>query len=355
MPKKGIGLLTLYSIGHFFVDLACAFLMISILASSSGDSLIPLVTYNFCAFALQMPFGMAADRLDRNMFLAVIGLALVLCAFAFSGVPIAAAIVLGLGNCLFHIGGGVDILRLSSEREWMLGIFVSPGAVGLYLGTVLANGGMIGIPLGFVILALVFIILACLMHITYSVKLPSGNPEPSIDHLSRGELASAVLLFLVVVIRSYAGVTMTFPWKSGQLAVLAVIALALGKALGGYAADKFGAVLTSILSLALSGVLFIFSGNAVPGILTVLLFNMTMPITLFAMARILPASRGFAFGILTFALFIGYLPGVLDVTPPTHSPWLYALEAVLSLVLLALGLYFSGRSVRSEKSTGEEK
>ena len=38
-------------------------------------------------------------------------------------------------------------------------------------------------------------------------------------------------------------------------------------------------------------------------------FNMTMPITLYWMVCIFPKMPGFAFGFLTFALFLGFLPG----------------------------------------------
>ena len=33
-----------------------------------------------------------------------------------------------------------------------------------------------------------------------------------------------------------------------------------------------------------------------------------MPLTLYGAARLLPGAKGFAFGLLTFALFLGFLP-----------------------------------------------
>ena len=41
---------------------------------------------------------------------------------------------------------------------------------------------------------------------------------------------------------------------------------------------------------------------------------MTMPITLWAAARLMPGGKGFAFGLLTFALFLGYIPTALGLT-----------------------------------------
>ena len=34
--------------------------------SQPGDALLCLLLYNFCAFALQMPVGLLADRLDKT-------------------------------------------------------------------------------------------------------------------------------------------------------------------------------------------------------------------------------------------------------------------------------------------------
>ena len=103
--------------------------------------------------------------------------------------------------------------------------------------------------------------------------------------------------------------------------------------------DRLGAIRASVASLSLCAVLFLFSDVAVCGLLAVFLFNMTMPLTLFAMARLFPGARGFAFGTLTFALFLGYLPAALSLPVPfAGEGWWYAAEAILSLILLVAGL-----------------
>ena len=87
-------------------------------------------------------------------------------------------------------------------------------------------------------------------------------------------------------------------------------------------------------SLALAAALYLFSGHAAPGLLAVFLFNMTMPMTLWAAARVLPGAKGFAFGLLTFALFIGYLPVYLGWPAVFAQSWACAGAAALSLALL---------------------
>ena len=55
----------IYALVHMAVDLSCAFLVYTYVLGGEQWYLW-LLLYNFCAFALQMPIGAAADRLDRN-------------------------------------------------------------------------------------------------------------------------------------------------------------------------------------------------------------------------------------------------------------------------------------------------
>lgn len=331
-------LLTLYAIGHFLVDLACALVMVTLVATTP-HRLLCLLLYNFFAFAGQMPAGLCADRLDRNGAVAAAGLALTLCGFALFPLPVVCASVLGLGNCLYHVGGGIDVLHMSDTRQWMLGVYVSPGALGLFLGGALARGAYLTLPQGFVLLAAAMAAVVLGLHAVKALHRPSGNTPPDITCTARAPAAAVVLLLLVVVLRSYVGMTVSFPWKTGAWSVLFVCGVALGKAVGGVLADRLGAMRTTVLSLSLCAVLFCFSHVPLCGVLAILLFNMTMPLTLFAMARVFPGARGFAFGLLTFALFLGYLPTHLALPVPFAGvTWWYAVEALLSLGLLIAGL-----------------
>ncbi len=340
VPEKKKGrLLAIYSCGHFLVDLSCAFLMFSV-PTSGTERLISLILYNFFAFAVQMPMGLVADKLNRNGAVASAGLIITLLAFILAPVPIICSVVLGLGNCLYHVGGGIEVLGFGDKKQWMLGVFVSPGAIGLFIGTMIANNKLWSIALGGVILFVLSAAVVLWLNYTYSLKAPSGNTELSVQTSGRAPIISFICLFLVVILRSYVGITLYTPWKNGiLLSVLSVLGLAFGKAAGGLLADKFGAIRTAIVSLALSSVLFIFSENAVFGILAIFLFNMTMPLTLFAMAKMFSGAKGFAFGCLTFALFLGCLPNFLSIPIPFYGEvWFHAIESVMSLVLLAVGL-----------------
>ena len=201
-------LLMLYSLAHFWVDLSCAFLAFRFL-SGSADFLLCLLLYNFCAFALQMPLGLWADSLDRNGMLAAAGCGLTAAAFLLPA-SLVAAVVAGVGNALFHLGGGIDVLNASGEKAAALGVFVSPGAVGLYVGTLWGGEAAVSAllpPAGLLALG-GGILLLC--RRTFG-SLRSGN-APVEAEPAGGSWLPLVPLFLVVVLRSWMGLGQSFPW-----------------------------------------------------------------------------------------------------------------------------------------------
>ena len=109
----------LYAPVHFFVDGICAWAMLGRLDADFGGILL----YNFCAFAMQLPLGAVLDRLsDRRWPLRFAALG---CGLTVVGAFCHPA-VLGMGNALFHVGGGVDVIRDGGRCE-KLGIFVARG------------------------------------------------------------------------------------------------------------------------------------------------------------------------------------------------------------------------------------
>ena len=322
-------LLALYSMAHFWVDLSCAFLAFRFL-SAAPEFTLCLLLYNFCAFALQMPLGLWADSLDRNGMLAAAGCGLTAAAFLLPA-SLVAAVVAGVGNALFHLGGGIDVLNASGEKAAALGIFVSPGAVGLYVGTLWGGEAAVSAllpPAGLLALG-GGILLLC--RRTFG-SLRSGN-APVEAEPAGGSWLPLVPLFLVVILRSWMGLGQSFPWKAAWGLPL-VLALALGKAAGGFLMDAVGPRRAAGWSLGLAAALYLLSGAPLPGLLAVFLFNMTMPMTLWAAAQLLPGAKGFGFGLLTFALFVGYLPVYLGWPAVFGNVWACAAAAALSLALL---------------------
>ena len=327
-------LLGIYSLAHLWVDLSCALLLFRTLFGES-DWMLCVLLYNFCAFALQMPLGAVADRLNRNGLLAASGCLLVAAAYL-SPWGMLTAVAAGVGNALFHLGGGVDVLNCSEKRCAALGVFVSPGALGLYLGTAWGKGISTPLFIGPVVLLVLAAAILSLSRRRFG-SLRSENVP--FDTAAPGGLWPVVPLFLVVVLRSYMGMNQSFAWRdSGCWTLALTAALVLGKCTGGFLADKAGALRASNLSLGLSAALYLLSALPLPGTLAVFLFNMTMPITLWAVARVMPAAKGFTFGLLTFALFLGFLPSWMGWPSLLTGPAAYAAVALVSLGLMWLGL-----------------
>lgn len=327
-----------YAAVHFLVDFSCAFFMFYAIRGTEHWHLC-LLLYNFFAFAMQMPIGLLADKLNRNAICAAAGCVLVALAYGCVGVPIAATVILGLGNALFHVGGGIEVLNVSGGKSGPLGIFVSPGAFGIYFGTAL--GSQAGLPpLAVVLLLLVVSALILLSDYTKKRSFISDNQPLNLKDAGIPHVLLAIgCLFVVVYLRSYVGLILTFPWKGeGYWGTALICAVVFGKAAGGILADRIGAIKASILSLGLSAAAFLFSGNPLCGTAAVFLFNMTMPITLWAVARALPGAKGFSFGLLTFGLFLGFCPVYLGVDPLVTAPAGFALASLASLALLFVGL-----------------
>lgn len=327
----------IYSACHFLVDFSCAYVMFRYVQSASEFYLFLLI-YNFLAFAMQMPFGLLTDRINRNSIAAVAGCGCVAASFLFGGMPVPAVLLAGVGNGLFHVGGGVDILNISTKRASALGVFVSPGAFGIYFGTLLGkqNAG-----LSYVLVTALIVMGAAVLFVSFRQKRRwiSDNVPVSFENIGHpGVIAAVVCLFAVVCLRAYVGLVLDFSWKSqGSYALCLICAVVFGKAAGGFLSDGIGAVRASVVSLGAAAVLFLFSDYPAAGILAVFLFNMTMPITLWAVARLMKESKGFSFGLLTFALFIGFLPVYLGA-PLLSRAIEYSAAAIISLGLLLLGL-----------------
>lgn len=330
-------MLWIYSLAHFCVDFSCAFFIYSRFLNPWQWTLC-LVLYNFCAFAMQAPLGLLGDRINKNAVFAAAGCVIVALSVFLANYAVTACIVAGLGNALFHLGGGIDTLNECGERCGKLGVFVSPGAFGIFFGTRLGRARTLDFRIviaGLIVAAALILLMASRRDLLrHSRNVPvsfAGIGEP-------GVIPAALCFFLVVCLRSFAGSSMAFPWKSaGSWGPILTCGVVFGKTAGGFLADRFGAVRSSWVTLGAAALLFLFAGHPLAGVAAVFLFNMTMPVTLGALARMLPGVKGFAFGTLTLALFAGLVP-IIRWPSLTGLPYYcYSLAALCSAVLLHIG------------------
>ena len=307
---------------HFLVDFSCALVLFSRFYGE-GNWAVSLLIYNFCAFALQLPMGILADFFGRANWFSALGCLLVAGGFVVPDL-MSAAIVIGVGNGLFHVGGGVEVMR-GSKKATPLGIFVAPGAIGLYLGT------MLGKRTAMLLLPAALLLLACALVCLLSAQKAQNDKGEN----APWNLLILYAMFFVVVLRSMSGLFLSFSWKTGVFALLAVLCTALGKACGGFVSDRWGVRLSAAVSLTVSALLFLMGEYALAGLCAIFFFNMTMPMTLFGLCSRYRGSCGAMFGFLTFALFIGFLPQYFGWSfPGKDTLWLCVLSLVSILILV---------------------
>lgn len=344
--KQSLRITATYSVIHFLVDFSSIAVLTGLVLPSVSDKselILCMLLYNAFAFAFQLPLGVFGDYLDKNALLATFGCALVGAACFIPNI-FGICVAAGLGNACFHVGGGIDVLNISNHKATLPGIFVAPGAFGLFLSVLAVNKGFKSFYL------LTFLMLLCAavllgLYETMKNNYRIHNTVPVVDLKFDGKkLAMATLLVGTILLRSYMGTLLNYGFKTKlSLAALFVTGIVLGKALGGIIGDRFGWLKTGAVTLSLASVLFVFSFKSpAAAIFAVFLFNMTMPITLTALANSLKLGKGFAFGLTTFALFLGTLPFIFDFKSELFNPFgLFGITAVSCLVLSAgLKLYF---------------
>ena len=301
-------LLFLNALAHLLVDGLCAATVFGPVRDAPGFTELVLL-YNTLAFSTQCLVGLAADRIGRHGGGAAAAAIAVVLGFV---LPVPAWLricLIGAGNSLFHVAGGVMTLERSGGKAGPLGVFVAPGAVGLTLGTLWPQLGSLFAPL-----LVAFALAVILLEKAVPVKeLPEHRGEPPIG------LAIPLLLTLAVAVRAVGGCAVSFPWKTGALMALLMTAFVFaGKTAGGFLCDRLGPGKTALISIVPAAVLIAFcSAWAVPALAGQLLLNLTMPVTLWLLYRAMPDSPGFAFGLAAAALWPGTIAGgLMHLTGP---------------------------------------
>lgn len=323
------------SIAHLIVDAACIYTLYYGAINNNIDSKTTfffIVLYNILAFGLQAPIGKFFDRNQNPKLSVIIGCILTAIGVTIWKYYIPASILVGLGNAFFHVGGGIISLKIGEQKATTSGFFVSTGSLGLFSGALLAQF-KIGTPIYFII----FLSISAIIIYLSKLKLPETKPKTK--QINNFLLVLNCLLF-AIIIRSFIGLSINNDWKEDIFLVLYLtISICLGKMLGGIIADKFGWMKTTISALLISSPLIAFGINQpILFILGIFFFNFTMPVTLTAIANLMPKREGFAFGLTTLALLIGALPTFTNIKLGTENSTTIFIIVIFSAVLMYIGL-----------------
>lgn len=312
------------SVAHLLVDGLCAATLFGPV-SAAGDPGVLILLYNTLAFSTQGIVGLITDCLKRHGPVTALGCIAIVLGYVLPLQAWLRVCFIGLGNSLFHVGGGTRTLIASNGKAWSLGIFVAPGCVGLSLGTIYPKLGNI----------FAMLLLVCALGIWLTGKeLRLCAESRKTGNIS---LFIPVVLLMAVAVRSFGSTAVNFQWKdTAALTLLMTGFIFAGKALGGFVCDRLGAGRTAWLTVIPAAVCIAFFCRFMPtSLVGQLLLNMTMPITLFLLYRAIPSSPGFAFGLAASALWPGALAAGFAAGKLPEAVTFLCLAAGLAAIIFA--------------------
>jgi FSR family fosmidomycin resistance protein-like MFS transporter len=317
-----------------YVSVGVVFSASALYAASPSRVVLLFLVYNVLAFGLQALIGSGSDQSGSPRRVADIGSLLVLLAgVLLTPSPLAAILLVGLGNAFFHVGGGSISLELMPRRATAPGLFVAPGALGVFAGTLVGRSGHFS--------PIVPIVLICALALaSHLLTLPAIRRSSAATGMQRYFWLVLPALFVAIAVRSLVGLAVVLPWKSNvALAAMLVGSVFLGKSLGGFLADRLGWTKVAAGSLLVAIPLLVFAPD-VPAlaIAGMLLFNFPMAVTTAAISNLLPGRPGFSFGLTCMALLIGALP-TLAGYKAVSAPLVVGVAGLIALAAIWFALY----------------
>ena len=314
LTSKNIGAGYLYFYIHFITELICFFVLSRLIGDGPFLWMAPFL-YDAFAFVPQSLIGYASDKYPKiNM--GIIGTILLIIGLILFGLNInfgkyTALLLICLGNAVIHVNGAEVTLRASEGKLSHSAIFVAGGSFGVITGKIM---GRSFIPFWFLILAGITMIPCILLAEYYrkeaddKSKVPCNQFNYNNSNINSGLIV--LLAVIVVIVRGYMGYGIPTAWnKTISQTVLLYVSMGIGKALGGILSDTIGIRKTALIS-TLGALPFLLFGDNIMiiSLIGVLMFSMTMSITLALLVSILKKAPGLAFGLTTIGLFIGTVP-----------------------------------------------
>lgn len=304
----------LYAYVHFITEVVCFYILGNKLGNSVFLWLVPFI-YDELAFAPQSIIGYISDKFPK-INVGIIGTFLLAAGVLFCSVDVlpgkyTALVILCIGNACMHIGGAEVTLRSSAGKLSHSAIFVGGGSFGVISGKLLSKTP---VPFYAVIILAFTMIPFVLLAETYRKMADSESACPcaGFDYHSE-KIPPAVVIILavfIVMVRGYMGYGIPTSWnKTVVQNIIFYVTMGIGKMAGGIVADKIGVKKTAMISV-LGALPFLLFGDKIMmvSLIGIMIFSMTMSITLALLVSVLKNAPGLAFGLTTIGLFLGTTP-----------------------------------------------
>lgn len=342
-----IKLISIYSICHFIVDFVCAIYILGQLpyiTNSASEYIVSVIIYNFLAFAFQVPLGIILDKLKMYKYVSIIGMCMIgLCYLINIPNALLVASIVGIGNALYHLEGGVNAYSLSNKKAFLNGLFVAPGAMGIFLGTKFHNELIVTyLPIILIIISIILLI--------FNQKDEVNNRLEKLKKDNYSGLSLMIIVLLIgvsIIVRSIGGSAIVYSWKNSFiLGLLYAISIVFGKAFGGLIADKLGLLKVAVISLVVSTVCLVL-GHQIHFLayIGIFMFNIPMAITLTILENTLSKRIACAVGLNTMFLFIGYLICYIDLTINNNIVLISSILLAIVSIVGAEKIYIKGGKI----------
>ena len=146
-----------------------------------------------------------------------------------------------------------------------------------------------------------------------------------------------ILVTFVVFVRGYLGYRIPSAWNTTTIhTVILFVTMGLGKCFGGILADLFGlkkiAAISTLLAIPF---LLLGNNNMIVSLIGIMIFSLSMPITLAMIISVLKKNPGLAFGFTTIGLFFGTLPiFFISITNMVVNTIIVLILSIISFVIM---------------------
>ena len=298
----------LYAFVHFAVETACFFYIFSNIQIGIYGWIVALL-YDAMAFLPQNAMGLIADKFPRA-HLGVLGLLITLIALLLP-FGLISVVVLAIGNAIVHVDGAEKTLRDNAGKISPNAVFVGGGSFGVVTGRLL---GVHSSELTVLIPILLLVLSAAAILLMTNKRITSGKQwlcqAPEVVNPSVSNSALLVIILFAVAVRGYIGYAIPTGWSITETHLVILFAyMGIGKALGGFVVDWLGYRKATLISI-IGALPFLLLGDQIPlvSLTGVLLYSMSMPVTVGIVYSRFNKMPGFAFGITTIGLFLGSAP-----------------------------------------------
>ncbi len=335
---------------HFCIEIICFSILTHTFMVGGAIQFFIYMFFDMVAFYPQFLVGFVHERFPKLnipvIAVAIMGIGLFILEYdSPTLISMIAMMLVALANAFLHDCCAIQTTLIGKGRLFPTALFVAGGSFGVVLGQTLGSASFWAKRHLFIVL----VVMLVLLLITNSSWLIEKYEYPRFN-LVRTDFKHTftiivVAAYFVTLVRSFIGYAIPISWKKELWqSFLLFFIMGLGKALGGYLADKFGARKVGVYSTLLCIPFLIWGQNLmVISIIGIFFFSMTMSITFGMFLSVIPDNPGLAFGLTTLALGNGIMfPFVTGPVDPI-------INSILIVILSIASSWILSRTLKEEK------